>query len=158
MNPIDFLEEQEKILAEIKKAKSMTVKVGLPADKVSNKAYGNTGMSVMQIGGMHEYGTEHMPQRSFLRMPFELKSTEVDKFIQAEFRKVIEGKSTAEKAMNRVGAMASNIAKEAFRSNGFGQWSELSLITKAIKEKAGKQTPLVWSGLLRNSITWSIQQ
>lgn len=157
MKPEDFFRQQAKILAEMQKVKTMVVKVGLPSEKVSSKAYGNTGVSVLQVGAQHEYGTEHMPARSFLRMPFELKASEINKFIQAEFKKVIEGKSTAEKALGRVGVMTSNISKEAFRTNGFGQWAELSPISKAIKDKAGKSTPLIWSGLLRNSITWSIE-
>lgn len=142
-------------MLEMQKAKRLSVKVGLPADKLSAKAY-DGGASIMQVGGMHEYGTEKMPARSFLRMPFELKASEVNAFIQAEFKKVIDGSSTAEKALGRIGVYTTNISKEAFRTNGFGQWADLSPITKAIKEAAGKTTPMIWSGLLRNSITWSV--
>ena len=156
MKPEDFFKEQARILVEMQKAKTMVVKVGLPADKTTGKAY-KGGASILQVGAQHEYGTEKMPARSFLRMPFELKATEINIFIQSEFKKVLEGKSTAEKALGRVGVMTTNISKEAFRTNGFGQWAELSPITIAIKEKAGKTTPLIWSGLLRNSITWSVE-
>ena len=156
MTPEDFFREQARILAEMQKAKKMSVKVGLPADKVGGEVYGG-GVTLMQVGAQHEYGTEKMPQRSFLRMPFELKSVDIDAFIQAEFKKVIDGKSTAEKALGRIGVYTTNISKQAFRTNGFGQWAELSPITKAIKESNNKTTPLIWSGLLRNSITWSVQ-
>lgn len=157
MTPEDFFREQARILAEMQKAKKMSVKVGLPADKVGGEVYGD-GVTIMQVGAQHEYGTENMPARSFLRMPFELKADEVDAFIQAEFKKVIEGRSTGAKALGRIGVLATNISKEAFRSNGFGQWAELSPITEAIKKKNNKTTPLIWSGLLRNSITWSVQE
>ena len=156
MTPEDFFKEQAKILVEMQKAKTMVVNVGLPADKVSG-AYDDDGVSILQVGAQHEYGTENMPARSFLRMPFELKAAEINIFIQSEFKKVLEGKSTAEKALGRVGMMTSNISKQAFRTNGFGQWAELSPISIAIKKKASKTTPLIWSGLLRNSITWSVK-
>lgn len=155
MTPQAFFERQARILAEMKKAKTMVVKVGLPVDKLTSRAYAS-GVSILQVAAQHEYGTNYMPARSFLRMPFELKAAEIDAFIQNEFKKVINGDSDTVTALNRVGIMATNISKQAFTSNGFGAWAELSPITKAIKEAERKTTPLIWSGLLRNSITWSV--
>lgn len=154
MTPEETLKKMEAYLRELEEAQRRGVRVGLPSDKVGSEVYGN--VTLMQVGGMHEYGTVDMEQRSFLRMPFELKSADIDAFIQKEYSKVLDGKSTTVAALNRIGLYAANISKEAFRTNGFGQWSALSPITKAIKAKAGKSTPMVWSGLLRGSITWSL--
>lgn len=142
-------------LKQMESALSMTVKVGLPADKVGGQIYGE-GVTVMQIGAQHEYGTEKMPARSFLRMPFDLKRDPIRQFIESEFKAVFDQRRTAIDALERVGLYATNISKEAFRTNGFGQWVPLAESTKKIKEKNAKTTPLVWSGILRNSITWSV--
>lgn len=143
-----YLKQMESVL-------SKTVKVGLPADKVGGQVYGD-GVTVLQIGAQHEYGTSRMPARSFLRMPFDIKRDPIRKFIESEFKVVFDQKRSATDALERVGLYATNISKEAFRSNGFGQWAPLAETTKRIKEKNAKTTPMIWSGILRNSITWSV--
>ena len=143
-------------LKELERAVDTSVKVGLPSDKVGSEVYG-AGVTIMQVGAQHEYGTEKMPSRSFLRMPFDLKRDEINKFIGLQFKTVLEDKRSANDAMELVGVKATNISKAAFRNNGYSQWAPLAESTKEIKQEAGKTTPLVWSGILRNSITWGIE-
>lgn len=156
MTPEQTKHMMDDYLNQLEQAVDSSVKVGLPSDKVGQEVYGD-GVTIMQVGAQHEYGTEKMPARSFLRMPFEVKRDDIDRYIGLQFRAVMEGKRSADDAMELIGIMATNISKEAFRNNGYGQWAPLSPITKAIKAEAGKTTPLVWSGILRNSITWSIE-
>ena len=143
-------------LKELERAVDTSVKVGLPSDKVGSEVYGD-GVTIMQVGAQHEYGTEKMPPRSFLRMPFDLKRDEINNFIGLQFKTVLEDKRSANDAMELVGVKTTNISKAAFRNNGYGQWAPLAESTKEIKQEAGKTTPLVWSGILRNSITWGIE-
>jgi len=156
MTPEETKKQMDHYLKQLERASNIALKVGLPSDKVGQKIYGND-TTIMQIGAQHEYGTVKMPARSFLRMPFDLKRDRIHGYIGQQFKAVLEGGRDADDAMELVGILATNISKEAFRTNGYGQWAELSEITKAIKSEAGKTTPLVWSGILRNSITWSIE-
>lgn len=156
MTPKDALAATAAYLKELEKAKRMTLKVGLPSDKVGGKVYGN-GVNIMQVGAAHEYGTAKMPARSFLRMPSEVKGKELGLTIQQQFERVLDGKSNTEDALGRVGVTAVNFSKEAFRSNGFGRWEALAPATIESKIKKGKTTPLIETGLLRNSITWSVE-
>ncbi len=149
-------ELMDNYLKELERAVDASVKVGLPSDKVGGEVYGD-GVTIMQIGAQHEYGTEKMPSRSFLRMPFDLKRDEINSFIGLQFKAVLEGKRSSNDAMELVGVKAVNISRTAFRNNGYGQWAPLAESTKFIKAEAGKTTPLVWSGILRNAITWSIK-
>lgn len=160
MSLTDSKKQMDDYLKELERAVKMTVKVGLPSDKVGGEVYSDNpdGPTIMQIGAQHEYGTEHMAARSFLRMPFDLHRAEIDKYIGAQFMAVMHGTRTAEDALELVGAKAMDISKGAFRNNGYGQWAELKESTKATKQKAGKTTPLIWYGILRNAITWSIQK
>jgi hypothetical protein len=157
MTPEETKKTMDNYLRELEQAIKSGVKVGLPSDKVGDKIYGD-GTSIMQIGAGHEYGTEHMPARSFLRMPFDLKRKEIDGYIGVQFQAVLTGTRTANDALELIGIKAVNISREAFRSNGFWQWADLADSTVKIKEEAGKTTVLVWSGILRNAITWSIEK
>jgi len=156
MTPEQTKDMMDDYLKNLEQAVKSSVKVGLPSDKVGQQVYGG-GATIMQIGAQHEYGTEKMPARSFLRMPFDLKRDEINNFIGLQFRAVLEGKRSASDAMELVGVKAVNISRAAFRNNGYGQWAPLAESTKFIKAEAGKTTPLVWSGILRNAITWSIE-
>jgi hypothetical protein len=156
MTPEQTLRQTEHYLEQLEQAVKQSVKVGLPADKVGGEIYGD-GQTIMSVGAMHEYGTSKMPARSFLRLPFDLKRDEINKTINNQFKAVLEGNRDASDALEIIGVKAVNVSREAFRSNGFGQWAPLAPSTRAIKQREGKQTPLIWSGILRNSITWSIE-
>lgn len=155
MTPQETLQATTRYIKELEKAKKKVVLVGLPADKLSGKAY-KDGVSVVQVGASHEYGAG-VPKRSFLRVPFEIKKRDLQEFIGAQYASVLDGKSDTDKALNKVGVFATNISKEAFTNNGFGTWSPLSPQYAEKKAEAGKQNILIWSGLLRNSITWSVK-
>tara|TARA_Y100000310_G_scaffold195657_1_gene195633 strand:- start:1817 stop:2401 length:585 start_codon:yes stop_codon:yes gene_type:complete len=88
-----------------------------------------------------------MPQRSFLRMPFLMFRDKIDNVLTKQFQLLSEGKITAEQALGRVGAFATNISKGAFTSRGYGKWKP--------SKKATGQT-LIDKGILRGSITWFV--
>lgn len=138
---------------QLRLAKRASVDVGLISDKVGGQVYGD-GQTVLQIGAIHEFGTEDIPQRSFLRVPFQMKRKEMSEFIRGEFSKIASGKRTTAKAMGRIGAKATNIVKGAFTTKGYGTWPD---ITPATKQAKGSSQPLIDTGTLRNSITWKVK-
>lgn len=156
LNPDQTKRLMDRYLQQMERAKSAVVKVGLPSDKVGGKVY-DDGSTIMEVGASHEYGTDHMPVRSFLRMPFDLKRREINAFIRQQFNAVLEDERSADDALEMIGIHASNISRAAFRTNGYGQWHPLSPATQEAKQEAGKTTPLVWTGLLRGAITWSVK-
>jgi hypothetical protein len=150
MNPADFLKTTMNYEAELKKAKSMSVDVGLLANKTGT--YGD-GVSALEVGTYHEYGTGKIPQRSFIRTPFLLKRKEMQERIGKEFEKVLQQQSTAETALGRVGVAATNISKGAFTTKGYGTWPD---IAQATKDAKGSSQVLIDTGVLRNSIHWRV--
>lgn len=127
--------------------------VGLPKEKVGGKIYGD-GMTILRIGAIHEFGYGHIPQRSFLRTPFATKAAEINKAIGAEFEAVLTKGRKAEQALGRVGVVATNVSKGAFRSDGYGVWPG---IKPATAKRKGSSKPLIDTGTLRNSITWVVR-
>lgn len=153
MKPEEFLKKTTTYLNNLEKAKRLKVKVGLPSEKIGGKVYGD-GTSILQVGIWHEYGTKHIPMRSFIRAPFVTKREEVNAYISTQFNAVFENGVDAEIALGRVGVKGMNICKGAFRERGYGEWKALKPAT--IKAK-GSDAPLVDTGVLRNSITWSLE-
>lgn len=152
MKPEDSLKKLLEIEKQLRLAKKYSVDIGLIADKVGDKVYGD-GQSVLEVGFSHEYGVGQKHKRSFIRMPVKVHHKDIGKFILKEFEKISEGKQTAEKAIGRIGVKVTNIIKGAFRTNGYGNWEPDSAYT--IERKGSSQT-LVDTGMLRNSITWRI--
>jgi phage gpG-like protein len=152
MTPSEFLKRTMAIESEMDKAKKMSVDVGLISSKVGGQIYGG-GISVLDIGTIHEYGLGNVPARSFLRTPFLMKKAEITDRIGAEWIKVMQGKSTAEKSLGLIGAMGTNVAKGAFTTQGYGTWQPIKPETAAAK---GSGQTLIDTGTLRNSITWKV--
>lgn len=159
MTPEETLSFVEKQLSNMEKAKTMSVKVGLPAgESATSKAYTNDGATpaptVLQVGVWHEYGTQHVPMRSFLRGPLNAKAADMDKVLQTQFNLVLENGMDVEKALGRVGLAARNISVGAFRTRGYGVWADIDQATKDAKGSSGI---LIDTGLLRSSITWVVE-
>lgn len=153
MKPEEFLKKTTSYLNNLEKAKRLKVKVGLPSEKIGGKVYGD-GTSILQVGIWHEYGRGNNPMRSFIRAPFIVKREEMNAYVAIQFNNVFENGTDAEVALSRVGVKGMNICKGAFRERGYGEWKDLSDATKKAK---GSDAPLVDTGVLRNSITWSLE-
>lgn len=105
------------------------------------------------VSGVTEAHNITIPQRSFLRVPFQIKADELNDFTAKQFAKVFEGEDV-EKVLGLIGVKATNISREAFTTQGFGTWPANKSDT--VREKGSSQ-PLVDTGTLRNSITWSVR-
>jgi len=133
--PAQAAEAMQKQVANIEKAKRLTVKVGVIG--AGARIY-KGGKTVVDIATIHEYGTDDVPMRSFLRTPF-----------------FVEKGKDAEAAMDSIGVKAQKIIFGAFDSEGYGFWAPLK--PQTIKKKKGKSDILVDVGTLRQSITWAVK-
>jgi len=118
------------------------------ADEDSESA----GLTNAEIGAIHEFGTESIPPRSFLRMPIEeKKGTIVKKLSNSQtFKTHIEAGDIG-KAVETVGVLGEEVIQQAFETKGFGQWPEKAPATKA--HSKNPEQPLIESTQLRKSIT-----
>ena len=153
MTPEQMLKNTTAYLKNLEKAKSGYIAVGLPSEEVGGKVYGD-GMTVLQVGAIHEYGAGNNPRRSFLRTPFAVKKADMDKAIAQQFKDVFERGKKAETALGLIGTVAVNISKGAFTTRGYGEWPDISQATKDAK---GSSQILIDTGTLRNSITYVVR-
>lgn len=105
-----------------------------------------------EIGAVHEFGSisGNIPQRSFLRMPLELKSKEFMKAMSSGAVKDAIAKGDYEAVYELMGVKAEQIIQDAFATGGFGQWPPLSRETVARK---GSSEILKETNQLRRAVT-----
>ena len=163
LTPQQFLAQSKNYLEEMRKAKRMSVDVGLTEG--SEGVYEN-GATVLQVGATHEFGADiehkaghivHIPERSYLRAPFVEREEKMNARINGEFAAILDGKQTTEKALARIGIDARNVVLEAFDTGGFHKWEALSEPYATKKRKEKKAGILKRTGLLRGSITWVVK-
>ena len=142
------LSKLQHIIKQLEIAKKTAVKVGIPADV---GFYPKTGKKLVEVATMHEFGLG-VPRRSFLRMPFELKKKELQKSIKAAYRSVLKGGDTIVN-LNKLGLVAQNISKSAFKTGGYGHWKPLE---KETIERKGSSKILVDTSRLVQSVTYWI--
>lgn len=138
----------------IKEFKSHVVKIGLP-EKVGGAAHTDSGLTVAQVGAVHEFGVPErgIPKRSFIREPLIDEQKKINKFIKMKFSQVTDNAMSAKMALEQMGNMGASISKKSFVKNN---WEGLTDATK--ERKKNKDNPLIDTGLLRQSITYSVDK
>jgi len=155
LTPAEMLRSTEALLTGMEEAKNKAVFVGLPKEKAGGQIYGD-GRSILDNAAVHEYGTVDgkIPERSFLRVPFQIKRDEIGAMLVQQFTAIAEGRRSVNDALGRVGIAAVNIVKEAFRTGGFGKWKKLK---PATIEAKGFDDILEDTRVMRNSVTWVVR-
>lgn len=107
------------------------------------------------VGAAHEFGTEHLPMRSFLRVPL---MENLDKYLRKSqafdkdvLKKVI-ATGTITEWLRKVAISAEAVVADAFNSGGFGKWPPSNM-----RYKKNHQT-LIETQQLRNSITSDVKE
>lgn len=133
------------------KAKKAYARVGILGDSAQRED-GEVTNAV--IGAYHEFGTEKIPMRSFLRVPI---ADNLHDYLGASqafdddvFKEVVQKKSLAP-WLEKVGAVAMGIVLEAFSNRGFGKWAPWA---KGYSNNTGNI--LVDTQQLRNSINYDV--
>ena len=125
--------------------------VGILGAKDSREGLSNSNATV---GACHEFGTEHIAQRSFLRMPLnEHLSEAITKsgLSSEDTLKDVLSSGDAVPWMKQIAVVAEGVVKEAFASGGFGKWQAHA---PGYTNNTGQL--LVDTQQLRNSITHSV--
>lgn len=106
------------------------------------------------VGAAHEFGTDKLPVRSFLREPItdnlNKRLQEAGAFDKQNLNEVIRIGSLLP-WLQKVAVVANGIVLEAFDTGGFGKWKPSDF-----SKKKNHQT-LVETQQLRNSITWDVK-
>ena len=80
---------------------------------------GEVDSEVLKVAQIHEYGTEKMPERSFLRASFDADREKLGSLVSEQVNKVIDGRASATAAANAIGAQAAQmVCMKPVRTSG----------------------------------------
>jgi hypothetical protein len=151
----ETIELKMKGLTQLKKAfrNIPTARVGVLGSK-DHRGQGAENSNAT-IGARHEFGTEDLPVRSFLRMPITEKLQayleESRAFTPDVLEQVIREGSIGS-WMEKVGATAERIVADAFATGGFGLWAPSNMEHKKVHQT------LIETQQLRNAIVSELKK
>lgn len=145
------LSKLHQFIAGLDRGKKMQVKVGIMGQKVTRGG----GPTNAEIGAKHEYGSfsEHIPMRSFLRMPLHQKSDMILEHVRKHSKKAVEA-GDIDQVLKNLGVACEMVIGMAFSTGGFGQWKPLSDFTV---EQKGHSLILIESRQMERAITSKVE-
>lgn len=142
----------EAIRARISEAGRKTVRVGVIGAQ-ADALHGADGTTNGEIALWMEFGTEHVPERSFIRATLRDPAVRAKaRVLQARIAKaVIEGRMTAERAHGLIGAFWASAIQSTIVDDKVGP-----ALRPATVARKGNAKVLVDSGQLARSISWVV--
>lgn len=141
----------ERLLSKVKGLDKKYIKVGIIAEKGGGEMT-EDGMTLAELGALHEYGGKNVPERSWLRRTFEEKGDLV-KEKQAEICKmIVMDKTDVRKGLEMLGAWA---AAETKKTITHGEPIPPPNAPSTIARK-GSDRPLVDTGRMVGAISYEV--
>ncbi len=147
----------DKITEELLSLKNSVLVIGV---QEGDKTRGETkrsrkqtpGISIAQYAAQNEFGTDKIPQRSFIRSTFDENETDINRAISAQIGKVIDQKITTKSALDKVGQYITIEIKRKIRAIVFPPNSPMTIALK----KSSK--PLIDFGAMIDAIRHVIRK
>jgi hypothetical protein len=148
------------ILREVHKLAGAVVTVGVHGDNAQRKDDSETNP---EIGAKHEFGSGHIPERSFLRSTVD--SGKPMEFAEQVSAKVARGQMTADRAAQQIGVVTVGEVKQTIAAKIPPPLSEQTIQRRLEKGAHGgglaslgnSTTPLVDTGQLVQSIQYRVE-
>lgn len=131
------------------------VKVGILEGKGGEAEHGESGMAIIEIAAVHEFGSVdgRIPERSFLRRTFEEQQDELIKFQSKIAVAVVNQRLSIEQGLGQLGLWAQAAIKRTIT----GDPPIPPPLKPATIARKGSDRPLVDTGQLLNSIQWELE-
>ncbi len=137
------------VLARLAKAVRPTVKVGIFGEKADALHVGSK-LSNVEIASVHEFGSETVPERSFIRGAVDENIERIRNIQRRSAALFLNGKITIEAALGIIGESVTSMIKARIAAGIDPPDSP-----ETIRRK-GSSTPLVDTVQLKGSIQWEV--
>ena len=97
--------------AEMQRARNATVEIGIHQDAK------NEGLSIAEYGAYNEFGTENIPERSFMRSTFDEKKSDINADMARRYDQVKTGKIGVHRALSLIGLKHAQEIQDKIGSN-----------------------------------------
>ena len=112
---------------------------------------GGADSEVLKIAAAHEYGTDKLPERSFIRASFDADQAQLTEIVSGQIEKVLSGRTSADAAANAIGAQAAQLVQNFIDDNRVRPPSDFS--------KKTQHTTLSETGThIRDRITYKVEE
>lgn len=118
----EILVEFERLKSACRSMDGKKIVVGIVGDGVDSE--------VLKIAAAHEYGTDKLPERSFIRASFDQDQEKLGAIVSEQVGKVIDGKVSADAAANAIGAQAAMLVQNFIDDNRVKPQSDFSKKTQ----------------------------
>ena len=99
----EILVEFERLKSACRSMDGKKIVVGIVGDGVDSE--------VLKIAAAHEYGTDKLPERSFIRASFDADQDKLGSIVSGQVNKVLSGQISADAAANAIGAQAAQLVQ-----------------------------------------------
>ena len=142
----------DEILREIELLQNSYVIVGFQEGSVTHAQSKNgrdkkAGLSMPQIAAQNEFGTDKIPARPFMSTAFDENRAKIDKAINSEYGKILEGASTVKRSLGLIGLLMEKLIVEKIRQIQTPPNAPLTIKLK------GSSKPLIDFGQMVSSVT-----
>ena len=118
----EVLVEFERLKSACRSMDGKKIIVGIVGDGVDSE--------VLKIAAAHEYGTDKLPERSFIRASFDADQDKLGSIVSWQVNKVLSGQTSADAAANAIGAQAAQLVQNFIDENRVKPQSDFSKKTQ----------------------------
>lgn len=118
----EILVEFERLKSACRSMDGKKIIVGIVGDGVDSE--------VLKIAAAHEYGTDKLPERSFIRASFDADQDKLGSIVSGQVNKVLSGQTSADAAANAIGAQAAQLVQNFIDENRVKPQSDFSKKTQ----------------------------
>ncbi len=118
----EILVEFERLKSACRSMDGKKIVVGIVGDGVDSE--------VLKIAAAHEYGTDKLPERSFIRASFDADQDKLGSIVSGQVNKVLSGQISADAAVNAIGAQAAQLVQNFIDENRVKPPSDFSKKTQ----------------------------
>lgn len=121
-------------------------------NRVDVGIFADQGSDLVIYAASNEFGTETIPERSYLRAGVDEKRRSLRRLTSQVAEKVIVGKMSKKEALEIIGASAQKIVQRKIARGPFTPNKPATVVRK------GSSKPLIESGRMRQSVTFKVRR
>lgn len=134
-----------RIRRELRRAAVQEVVVGIQQGEM------NDGQAIAEYAAYNEFGTENIPERSFMRSTFDENLSGIKQDMDRRYSQVVEGKLTVDKALGLIGLRHQDQIKDKIGSNLPPPNAPATI------EAKGSSKTLIDTGAMKNSVHYLVR-